>query len=78
MYIYLHDDLEFLDLKNAPELVDKLSLLISSAAHGCNLLDAKKKTFKSLIQSGCLSATDITRLEQIQRFNYEYKDFISL
>lgn len=42
MYIYLHDDLEFLDLKNAPELVDKLSLLISSAAHGCNLLDAKK------------------------------------
>ncbi|MCU4351790.1 hypothetical protein [Acinetobacter ursingii] len=75
MYIYLHDDLEFLDLKNAPELVDKLSLLISSAAHGCNLLDAKKKTFKSLIQSGCLSATDITRLEQIQRFNYEYKDF---
>ncbi|WP_335975502.1 hypothetical protein [Acinetobacter calcoaceticus] len=75
MYIYLHDDLALLDLKSNPRLVDKLSLLISSAAHGCNLLDAKRKTFRSLIESECLSSTDIIHLEQIQRFNYEYKDF---
>ncbi|MCL6248033.1 hypothetical protein M5F00_09180 [Acinetobacter sp. ANC 4945] len=75
MYIYLDDDLAELDLKNNPKLALKLSLLITSAVHGCNLLNAKKKTFKSLINSDGLSDIDKTHLEQILRFNFEYTDF---
>ena len=74
MYIYLDENINNIDFSLFPQYVDSISQLISSTCCGCNLLDAKRSTFKFLINSGCFSGTQIKNIEEIMRHNYEYHD----
>lgn len=74
MYIYLDENINNIDFSLYPQYIDSISQLISSTCCGCNLLDAKRSTFKFLINSGYFSGNQIKNLEEIMRHNYEYND----
>ena len=74
MYIFLDEDINNIDFLLYPQYIDSIGQLISSTCCGCNILDAKRSTFKFLIESTVFSKNQVKNIEEIMRHNYEYND----
>lgn len=74
MYIYLEDSLVNIDYKKHPKHIDSLLNLISSSINGNNILDAKRKTFQSLMELGIFSEYHCSCIKQIMTFNFDHKE----
>lgn len=71
MYIYLMDDVDSLDFQNL-EVISSIENLINTAYEGCNIIDAKRSTFKYLQGLDVFGKATLQKLKQIIDFNNEY------
>lgn len=71
MYLYLMDDIAALDLEDI-QVISSLENLINTAYAGYNIIDAKKSTFRFLLNCDKFGNATLQKIKQIIEFNNEY------